>query len=153
MKFVVMATLQRFEELKAWQKARELAQDVYRITSVGAFVKDYDLRSQFRRSSGSVMDNIAEGFERGGRGEFIQFLGIAKGSAGEVRSQLYRAFDQKYITEDEFHQQYQTAEQISRMITSLITYLNRTEYKGNKYNVSEEQADYNFKLQTSNFKP
>jgi four helix bundle protein len=81
-----MATIQRSEEMVAWQKARELSRDIYRVSAQNEFARDYDLKSQIRRSSGSVMDNIAEGFERGGKNEFIQFLGIAKGSAGEVRS-------------------------------------------------------------------
>ncbi len=148
-----MATLQRFEELKAWQKARLVSKEVYRITSPGLFAKDYDLKGQIRRASDSAMDNIAEGFERGGKGEFIQFLGMAKGFAGEVRSQLYRALDQDYISKDTFDNLYGQAEEISRMITNLIAYLNRPTFKGNKYIVSEDLPDYNLELQTTNYKP
>lgn len=148
-----MATLQRFEELKAWQKARLVSKEVYLITSQGPFAKDFDLKGQIRRASGSAMDNIAEGFERGGKGEFIQFLGMAKGSAGEVRSQLYRALDQAYITQATFDSLYAQAEEVSRMITNLIAYLNRSTYKGNKYIVSEDLPDYNLELQTTNLKP
>lgn len=148
-----MATIQRFEDVVAWQKARELSQEIYRVSAQNEFAKDYGLRSQIRRSSGSVMDNIAEGFERGGKGEFIQFLGVAKGSAGEVRSQLYRALDQKYIPQTTFDELYGKADEIGRMITGLIVYLNRSLFKGNKYHVSEDLPDYNFELQTSNSKP
>jgi four helix bundle protein len=86
-----MATIKKFEDIEAWQKARVLCQEIYRISREGQFAKDFALRNQICASSGSIMDNIAEGFERGGRKEFIQFLGIAKGSSGEVKSQLYRA--------------------------------------------------------------
>lgn len=147
-----MATIQRFEEMVAWQKARELSRDIYRVSAQNEFARDYDLKSQIRRSSGSVMDNIAEGFERGGKNEFIQFLGIAKGSAGEVRSQLYRALDQEFISKNTFGALYHKADEIGRMITSLIAYLNRSTFKGNKYHVSEVLPEYNFELQTSNSK-
>ena len=84
-----------YEDLKIWQKARKLAKDIHSTAIGGPFAKDCGLRDQINRSSGSVMDNIAEGFERDGRQEFIQFLSISKGSAGEVRSQLYRALNRK----------------------------------------------------------
>ncbi|NID09310.1 four helix bundle protein [Fibrivirga algicola] len=137
-----MATIQRFEELKSWQKARELAQEVYRLSKQGAFARDLDLRSQIRRASGSVMDKIAEGFERGGKGELIQFLSIAKGSAGEVRSPLYRALDQTYIDQSTFDLLYKMAEDISKLITNFISYLNKAGIKGNKYQVSEDEVSY-----------
>ncbi|MCF6156250.1 MAG: four helix bundle protein [Candidatus Brocadia sp.] len=113
-----MATIRKFEDVDAWQKAREFSKESYSITNNGLISKDYDLKGQMRQASGSIMDNVAEGFERGRKGEFIQFLGIAKGSCGEVRSQLYRALDQGYI---------------SKMIKGLITYFNNTEIKGQKY--------------------
>ncbi|MEZ0610271.1 four helix bundle protein [Fibrella sp. WM1] len=137
-----MATIQRFEELKSWQKARELANNVYALSKQGEFARDYDLRSQIRRASGSVMDNIAEGFERGGRKELIQFLSIAKGSSGEVRSQLYRALDQAYIDQPTFDALYTKAEDISKLIANFIVYLNKSDVKGNKYMVSEPLTDY-----------
>jgi four helix bundle protein len=87
-----MATFTRFEQIGAWQKARQLVKELYEITGRGTFARDYDLRNQTRRASVSIMSNIAEGFERSGTGEFNQFLSTAKGSAGEVRSQLYVAF-------------------------------------------------------------
>lgn len=92
-----MATIKRFEDLEIWQLAREISRDVYDITRKDSIKHDFSLIDQLRRSSGSIMDNIAEGFERDGNKEFVQFLSYAKGSAGETRSQLYRAVDQKYI--------------------------------------------------------
>jgi four helix bundle protein len=94
-----MAAIQRLEDLA---KARELCQDVYRITNYELFSRDYRLRDQINASSGSVIDNIAEGYQRNGNKEFVQFLSIAKGSCGEVRSQLHRALDRKYIHQAEF---------------------------------------------------
>jgi four helix bundle protein len=89
--------IERFEDLDIWKEARELYSRVFEITSVNPFCNDFKFRDQIRASSGSVMDNIAEGFERGGNKEFMQFLSVAKGSCGEVRSQSYRSFDFKYI--------------------------------------------------------
>jgi four helix bundle protein len=128
-----MASIEKFEDLEVWQKARELSKNIYLITSKELFAKDFELKNQIRRSGGSVMDNIAEGFERGGRGEFIQFLAIAKGSAGEVRSQLYRALDQQYINQETFNELYQSSNNIGKMISRLISYLNRSDFKGEKY--------------------
>lgn len=128
-----MSTINRFEDIEAWQLAREMCKSVYGITSRGDFSKDFSLRDQIRRSSGSVMDNIAEGFDRDGTVEFKQFLSISKGSAGEVRSQLYRAYDCKYISEDEFKQLTEKMINISGKLTNLIKYLKSTEFKGNKF--------------------
>jgi len=125
--------MKRFEDMDAWQKARKLSKEIYDITNIGKFSKDYDLRNQIRRASGSVMDNIAEGFERGGKGEFIQFLGISKCSCAEVRSQLYRALDQEYLEKEKFDKLYYSSNEISKMIKGLITYLNNTSIKGQKY--------------------
>jgi four helix bundle protein len=91
-----MATLRQFEDIEAWQKARELTRAVYDCSKVGLFSRDFGLRDQMRRASVSVMSNIAEGFERGGKGEFVQFLAMAKGSAGEVEAQLYVALDGRH---------------------------------------------------------
>jgi four helix bundle protein len=132
-----MATISRFEDLDVWQKARTLSRNVYEIISGGKFSKDYKLREQINGSCGSIMDNIAEGFERGGTKEFVYSLGIAKGSAGEIRSQLYRALDRKYIENEKFNELYQIAEQISRMINGLIAYLNKTKYRGEKFKVKQ----------------
>jgi len=93
-----MATFQRFEDMEVWQKARELCQNIFMITERENFNRDFKLKNQINSSSGSIMDNVAEGFDRGSTAEFIYFLGIAKGSAAEVRSQLYRALDRNYIS-------------------------------------------------------
>ena len=129
-----MATFQSFEEIEAWQKARELTQRVYLISNHGDFARDFGLRDQMRRASVSIMSNIAEGFERDGTGEFIQFLAMAKGSAGEVRAQLYVAFDQSYLDEKAFSELLALAAQISRMINGLMNYLRKSNIKGTKYN-------------------
>jgi four helix bundle protein len=128
-----MATIKRFEEMEAWQKARRLCKEIYSATNVSPFSKDFELKNQIRASSGSIMDNIAEGFERGGRKEFIQFLGISKGSCGEVKSQLYRAFDNNYIKQEKFNTLFVLADDVSKMIAGLIQYLNGSTIKGQKY--------------------
>ncbi|MDX1590832.1 MAG: four helix bundle protein [Balneolaceae bacterium] len=126
-------TVKRFEDLEIWQEARELCKEIYNSTLAEPFAKDYKLRGQIRRSSGSIMDNIAEGFERGGNKEFIQFLSIAKGSCGETRSQLYRASDCGYITAEEFELLYGKTVMISKKISSLMNYLSKSEIKGPKF--------------------
>ena len=129
-----MATITKFEELEVWQLARELAKEIFEVmTTSENFAKDFKLRDQINGSSGSVMDNIAEGFERGGRNEFINFLTYSKGSAGEVKSQLYRALDRKYITQAQFEGLYQKADLIGKKTGSFINYLNKSEHKGIKY--------------------
>jgi four helix bundle protein len=128
-----MATLQSFEEIEAWQKAKELTRGIYAVSNKGAFSKDFGLRDQIRRASVSIMSNIAEGFERGGTREFIQFLSMAKGSSGEVRSQLYVAVGQGYIDKEIFEQLYALASEASRMITGLMRYLRKSNVKGVKY--------------------
>lgn len=153
-----MATIQRFEDLTVWQKAREQAKHIYELTKQGDFSRDYELKNQISRSSGSVMDNIAEGFGRGSRTEFIQFLGYSLGSTDEVKSQLYRALDREYITQQQFSELYAQADWVAQMITSFINYLKKSPYKGFKYNTSgvEEPLDYilttNNEHQTSNIK-
>lgn len=137
-----MATISKFEDLEVWQKARILNKNVYEIINGRQFSKDYRLREQMNGSCGSIMDNLAEGFERGGTKEFVYFLGVAKGSAGEVRSQLYRALDRKYIGNEKFNDLYKMAEQISRMINGLISYLNKTKYRGEKFKVKEALSEY-----------
>jgi four helix bundle protein len=122
-----------FEDLPIWQKSRELAKKVFQLTEVGNFAKDFRFRDQIRSSSGSIPDNIAEGFERGGNKEFIQFLYIAKGSCGETRSQLYRAFDFNYITEAELTKLESNTKEISIEISNFIKYLKNSGMKGEKY--------------------
>ncbi len=128
-----METFRSFEEIDAWQKGRELAKAVYEITERGLFSKDFGLKDQIRRASVSIMSNIAEGFERDGTKEFIQFLSIAKGSTGEVKSQLYVAFDQGYLTQREFDTITGLAEEAGRMIAGLMTYLKHSGMKGAKF--------------------
>jgi four helix bundle protein len=128
-----MAKIERFEDLTSWQKARELNRLVYRISKNAAFAKDFGLRDQIRRASISVMSNIAEGFERGGDKEFVQFLSNAKGSCGEVRAQLYAALDESYLTQEEFDELIELCVEVSRMISGMMTYLRRSELRGNKF--------------------
>ncbi len=131
-----MATFKTFEDIGAWQKSRGLTREVYRATGRGSFSKDYGLRDQIRRASVSIMSNIAEGFERSGSGEFGQFLATAKGSAGEVRSQLYVALDQEYLSQEAFKALLNKAAEISRMISGLMTYLRASGIKGTKFKKS-----------------
>jgi len=118
-----MVTVERFEELKVWQAARDVANAVYKSSSNGAFARDYALRDQIRRAAISIPSNIAEGFSRRSNKEFIQFLFIAKGSAAEVQSQLYTALDQGYISQGEFDKIYGQTEVVARQISRFITYL------------------------------
>lgn len=128
-----MSTFQRFTDIEAWQKARELTCAIYRVSNRGSFSKDFGLRGQIRDASVSAMSNIAEGFERNGTAEFIQFLAIAKGSAAEVASQLYVASDQGYVTKEEFNRLMVLAGETSRKIGGLMSYLRRSGIKGVKY--------------------
>ena len=128
-----MGTIERFEDIEAWKKARELTRIIYTITAKGDFAKDYGLRDQIRRASVSVMSNIAEGFERGGNKEFRQFLSMAKGSAAEVRSQLYVAFDSGYLEESDFRTLYELAEETGRLIGGFMRYLESSNHKGMKF--------------------
>jgi four helix bundle protein len=125
-----MATFQRFEEIDAWQKARELTKAVYAVTNEGAFARDFGLKDQIRRAAVSVMSNIAEGFERSGSGDFLRFLAIAKGSAGEVRCQLYVASDLGYIENDVFEELTKQASLTGRLIAGLMSYLKKYKTEG-----------------------
>lgn len=128
-----MATINTSEELDIWQLGREIGQDVcdkFENTSLG---KDFELKNQMNRSSGSIMDNIAEGFERNGRREFINFLSYSKGSCGELRSQLYRAFDRKHIAEQEFEFLKEKTIIVSKKIGSFMAYLVKSDNKGSKF--------------------
>jgi four helix bundle protein len=128
-----MAKIERFEDMECWKKARELTKFVYEISSISKFAHDYGLRDQIRRASVSVLSNIAEGFERDGNKEFIQFLSLAKGSSGEVRAQLYVAFDQQYITKEQFELLTERTIEVNRIISGLIKYLRQSEQQGRKY--------------------
>ncbi len=128
-----MATINRFEDIKAWQQARVLCKLIHTYTLKTEFSRDFRLVGQIKGSSGSIMDNIAEGFERNGNREFIQFLSIAKGSSGETRSQLYRALDNEYISQDEFDKAFRMAEESSMLISGFMDYLNKSDVKGAKF--------------------
>jgi four helix bundle protein len=129
-----MATITRFEDLEIWQLARTLSREIFETYSTsGLFQKDYSLVDQMNRASGSIMDNIAEGFERNGRKEFIQFLAIAKGSCGEIKSQLYRALDRKYILQPHFDHLCSKADILAKKIGAFISYLSTSPHKGTKF--------------------
>ncbi|MCO6498111.1 MAG: four helix bundle protein [Chitinophagaceae bacterium] len=128
-----MAKVTQFEDLEIWKLARIQSNEIWKICSKGKFAHDYELRNQINRSTGSVMDNIAEGFERTGNKEFINFLIIAKGSNGEVQSQLHRALDRRYLTEDEFNNMMEKSLVLSKKITALIIYLRNSPKKGYRY--------------------
>lgn len=128
-----MATTKKFEDLEIWQLARKLSILVFNNISKSSFSKDYGLKGQINNFSGSVMDNIAEGFGRGGNKEFINFLSNAIGSCSETKSQLYRAIDRKYISEKEFNESYVLCDEIISKSGSLINYLNKSEHKGQKF--------------------
>ena len=125
-----MATISRFEEIHAWQSARDVCKKVGKLIDEERFKKNFRLIDQLEGSTGSVMDNIAEGFERGTRKEFIQFLGYAKGSCGEIRSQSYRALDRGYILKEEFDELFMLVIEVSGKIQKLIEYLLKTEIAG-----------------------
>ena len=125
-----MATIKRFEDIEGWKKARVVCKQLGEIIDAGNFKNSYKLVNQIEGSSGSIMDNIAEGFERGTRAEFIQFLGYAKGSCGELRSQLHRAFDRNYISSIEFENLKILVLQISGLLQNLIAYLQNSEVQG-----------------------
>ena len=125
--------IEKFEDIVAWQKSRELTKDIYELTSIGKFEKDFSLKDQIRRCSISIASNIAEGFERGGNKEFIHFLYIAKGSCAELRAQLYIASDLLYINDVEFNNAYNKAIEINKLLYGFISYLKNSNLKGDKF--------------------
>ena len=129
--------IEHFEDLEIWKEARDLCKFIKVVTDGDLFSRDYKFREQIRCSAGSTMDNIAEGFERDGIKEFIQFLSIAKGSCGEIRSQAYRAFDYKFITQEQFNELIERTLQLSKKISRLLNYLKTTEIKGTKFKKPE----------------
>ena len=128
-----MATFERTEDIDAWKKARALTRQIYQATRQPTTAKDFRLVGQVTAASTSIMSNVAEGFERGGNKEFIQFLWVAKGSAGEVRSLLYVMLDQQYLSTQQFDMLLNLTLEISRMLTGLINYLKNSDFKGRKY--------------------
>jgi four helix bundle protein len=126
--------VKNFEDFEIWKEARALTREIYQLTRDSKFSKDFDLRNQIRRAAVSIMSNIAEGFERGGNQEFVQFLYVAKASCGEVRSQLYVALDQSYVAPKDCDDVSKSFRRLSIMISNLIDYLKRSGMKGAKYN-------------------
>lgn len=135
-----MTTAKRFEELEVWQRAKDLTNLVYKYSTDGAFSRDFGLRDQMRRSSVSIMSNIAEGFESQTQAMFIKYLGYAKGSAGELRAQLYIAKDQRYLSEENFSEMFSLAEVCSKQLARFIQYL---ETQPNARRIREDGAEYN----------
>lgn len=128
--------IEKFEDIIAWQKARELTRAVYDVTRKGSFAKDFGLIDQIRRAVVSIGSNIAEGFDRGNTKEFLSFLGIAKGSVAEVRSQLYTAFDVGHISQLEFETLRSLAEEISRLLAGLVKSVRDSSMRGARYHSS-----------------
>lgn len=122
--------MDKFEDSKSWQKARDLCRKIHNLTNRSPFKDDFRFKAQIESASGSIMDNIAEGFDRGGNNELVNFLIYAKGSAGEVKSQSYRAFDKKYISKEEFEEIYKDADRIGGMLQKWIDYLKNSDMKG-----------------------
>ena len=134
-----MSTITRFEEIEAWQTARELTKLICSLTEEGKFSRDFGLKDQIRRASVSVMSNISEGFESQTQAQFIRYLGLAKASAGEVRSQLYVCKDLEYITQDQFTKGFAMAEKASRQIARFVSYL---ESHPRSHKIREDSAEY-----------
>ena len=128
-----MASVKSFEEFESLREARELVREIYRVAKYKEFSSDRSLTDQIRRAAVSVLSNIAEGFERGTKDEFIYFLYVAKGSAGEVRAQLYAALDQKYISIQEFNNLKSLSRRVSAKIYYLIQSLKGSEFRGLKF--------------------
>jgi four helix bundle protein len=126
-------TFERFEDIEAWRLSRELTREIRRVSGYGSFVRDFALRDQIRRAALCVMSNMAEGFDRGSTREFFQFLATAKGSASEVRSQLYVALDQRYISGDQFGLIGTLAERVARVIGGLMAYLRKSGTRGVRF--------------------
>lgn len=128
-----MTTWRSFEDIDVWQQAREFNKNIFQIIQLDGLKTDYALKDQINRSSGSIMDNIAEGFDRGGNKEFVNFLSYAKGSCAESRSQLHRIFDRKYIAEEEYKTLCDKTHEITNKIGGLISYLKKSGIKGPKF--------------------
>jgi four helix bundle protein len=142
-----MATIKQFEDLEIWQLSRELDKKIFSLTEKEKFSKDFGMRNQIRDASGSIMDNIAEGFGRGGNREFVNFLTYSIGSCSETQSQLYRALDRNYINETEFNESYNLSKTIITKCGSFVTYLNKSTVRGEKF---KHRTELNNKQQTTN---
>ena len=138
-----MGAVKRFEELHVWQAARELVKQIYEVSKVKGLDRDFGLRDQIRRAAGSVMHNIAEGFDAGSDGYFLQFLGYARRSASEVQSQLYAALDQEYISKKQFDEAYGQTTKVKQQLNGLIGYLAQSKSK----TIKEEYALYGIDLE------
>jgi four helix bundle protein len=134
-----MSKIERFEDIEAWKAARVLTAKIYSLSAEGSLARDFGLRDQLRRAAVSVMSNIAEGFERGGDKEFLQFLSLAKASCAEVRSHLYVAADQSYLTTRRFKDLQDDAERVAKMLAGFMNYLRKSEYRGNKFQPPEAE--------------
>ncbi len=121
-----MAKIAKFEELQSWQKTRELANLIYSLSDCPEFVKDFHLREQIQDAAGSIMHNIAEGFDSGSNPEFVRFLKIARRSASEVQSELYLALDRHYVTQEQLVATYSLATDVKRLINGMIGYLHKS---------------------------
>ena len=141
--------VKNFEDLEIWKDARLLTRGIYQLTKDLKFSKDFALRDQIRRAAVSIMSNIAEGFERGGNQEFVQFLYVAKASCGEVRSQLYVAVDQSYIAQKDCEELTKSFRRLSIMISNLIDYLKRSGMKGSKFNGSNNGSSRSSRPETT----
>ncbi|HRU71292.1 MAG TPA: four helix bundle protein [Kiritimatiellia bacterium] len=135
-----MASIRRFEDIVAWQKARQVSRETYTLTRLPGFKTDYDLKAQIRDAANSIMANIAEGFGRGGNKEFVQFLSIANGSVCEVQSHCYVALDQAYISQEQFDLLYAHCETAKQKIGAFMGYLQQSERRGLKYDSVHEAS-------------
>ena len=128
-----MATIHRFEDLDIWQLARKLYQKISKLAEKIKKNHDYRFADQMKAAAGSIMDNIAEGFERNSRLEFLNSLSISKGESGELKSQLYRASDDSYLNKDEFDELYEDTDKVSKKIANFVKYLNSSTIEGLKF--------------------
>ena len=128
-----MSKIEKFEGVVAWQKVRDLTQEIYARAKAGPFAKDFGLKDQIQRASVSIMGNVAGGFDRGGDKEFIQFLSISKGSCGEVKSHLYVALDQQYINATQFSGLYTSAVEMGRLLAGFMAHLKQSDLRGRKF--------------------
>ncbi len=143
-----MAGIARFEDIQAWQTARQLTNLIYKLTAQSAFSKDFGLKDQIRRAAVSVMSNIAEGFESRTDAQFTNYLGTSRASSGEVRAQLYVALDQEYISSQQFQEAYELTDKASRQIANFIKYLLANP---RPRRVGEEAAEYSTEAEDATF--